>query len=205
MAGDGVASRMLVNTSLVNAFPKDLSADVTRLAAVLDPQVGYPTSESFAVECEREAIQIPYRIYRPIIPDKVFAGLALGDRLIAACWFTRHHDGHMRERFLRALPAFDRSWIVAYVVTLCGEYVAELLEYIWERRDLFDRAILARWLCENETFHARTRRRIVSYWDCYYRGRHPSFNSYVGCQLIDFFEECVAGHSSAAPAQGGHG
>lgn len=68
--------------------------------------------------------------------------------------------------------------------------VAELLEYIWERRDLFDRAILAEWLRENEAFYARTRRRVVSYWDCYYRWEHPVFSSYVGSQLIEFFEEC---------------
>ena len=183
---------MLMNASLVNAFPKDLAADVTRLAAVLDPQVGYPNVKPFSVECEREAIQIPYRIYRPVIPGEVFAELPPRDGLIAACWFTRHHDGHVRERFVRALPTFGHSWVVAYVVTICGEYVVELLEYIWERRDLFDRAVLARWLFENEAFHARTRSRIVSYWDCYYRRQCPSFDSYVGSRLIDFFEECVA-------------
>src|SRR6187401_535836 len=98
---------MLVNGSVIDAFPKGVSADVARLAAVLDPHVGHPTSEPFAVVCEREAIQIPYRIYRPTIPDKVFANLSPSERIIAACWFTRHHDGYVRERFLRALPAFD--------------------------------------------------------------------------------------------------
>jgi hypothetical protein len=93
---------MLMNGSLIDAFPKGVAADVTRLAEVLDPHVGHPTSEPFSVACEREAIQIPYRIYRPIIPDKVFGILPPNDRLIAACWFTRHHDGHVRERFLRA-------------------------------------------------------------------------------------------------------
>jgi hypothetical protein len=189
---------MLVNGSIIAAFPTAVSVDVTRLAAVLDPQVGYPTTEPFAVACEREAIQIPYRIYRPVIPDGVFASLPPGDRLIAACWFTRHDDGYVREQFLRALPAFDRSWVVAYVVSLCGEYVAELLEYIWERRDLFERAVLAEWLRENEAFYARTRRRIASYWDCYYRSQHPLFSSYVGSRLIDFFDECAGG---ATPRQ----
>src|ERR1051325_9657973 len=46
-------------------------------------------------------------IYRPVISGGSFASLQPGERLIAACWFTRHHDGHIRERFLRALPAFD--------------------------------------------------------------------------------------------------
>ena len=125
-----------MNASLTEAFPNKLCADVMRLAAVLDPPAGLATSEPFAVTCDGDPIQIPHRIYRPAISDAAFASLSLEDKLIAACWFTRHHDGHVRERFLRTFPAFDRSWIVAYVVILCGEYVAELLEYVWKHRDL---------------------------------------------------------------------
>lgn len=188
----------MVNPSFIQAFPKKLTADVTRLAVLLDPQIGFTTSEPFTVMCDGEAIQIPHRIYRPIVADAVFASLSPGDKLIAACWFTRHHDGYMRERFLRALPVFDQSWIVAYVVALSGEYVVELLEYIWERRALFDRSVLGRWLRENQRYSARTRSRIVSYWDCYYRGAHPLFATYVGSQLIAFFDECAASCDESA-------
>ncbi len=102
----------------------------------------------------------------------------------------RHHDGHVRERFLRAVPAFDSSWIIAYVVTLCGEYVVALLHVIWESRSLFDVAGLCRWLRENPKFYARTRPRIVSYWDRYHRTAR--FEDYVGSQLTAFLDTALA-------------
>jgi len=182
---------LAMNTSLTAAFPAKLTPTVSRLAQLLDPSSGLPTSEPFAVSCDGETLQIPVRIYRPVISDAAFASLPPIEQSIAACWFTRHHDGHVRERFLRALPVFDCSWVIAYVVALCGEYVVEVVSYIWEHRSLFDRAVLGRWLRENQIFYSRTRSRIVSYWNCYYRSSSPSFETYVGSQLIAFFEESL--------------
>jgi len=174
---------------LISAFPTKLTPDVSRLAVLLDPPSGLDISESFPVTCDDELIQIPHRIYRPVISESQFASLHPAEQSIAACWFTRHHDGHVRERFLRTLPTFDSSWVIAYVVTLCGEYVVELLHYIWERRSLFDAAVLGRWLRNNPQFYSRTRSRVVSYWNCYYRTAR--FESYVGSQLIAFFDEAA--------------
>lgn len=178
-----------MTSPLISAFPARLTPDVSRLAALLDPPSGLDTSEPFTVTCDGEVIQIPRRIYRPVISESQFASLHPVERSIAACWFTRHDDGHVRERFLRALPVFDSSWVIAYVVALCGEYVVELLHYIWERRSLFDVAELGRWLRDNPEFYSRTRRRVVSYWDCYYRTAR--FEDYVGSQLIAFFDEAI--------------
>ncbi len=178
-----------MTSPLISAFPTKLTPDFSRLAALLDPPSGLDTSEPFPVTCDGEVIQIPHRIYRPVISESQFASLHPDEQSIAACWFTRHHDGHVRERFLRALPAFDSSWVIAYVVALCGEYVVELLHYIWERRTLFDVAVLGRWLRDNPEFYSRTRSRVVSYWDCYYRTAR--FVDYIGSQLIAFFDESI--------------
>ncbi len=180
-----------MNTSLTVAFPSRLTPTVIRLAPLLDPSSGLPTSKQFAISCDNEALQIPIRIHRPVISSAAFESFSAVEQSIAACWFTRHHDGHVREQFLRALPAFDSPWVIAYVVALCGEYVVELLSYIWEHRNSFDRVILGRWLRENQAFYARTRSRIVSYWDCYYRSSCPRFETYVGSHLIAFFEESL--------------
>ena len=174
---------------LISAFPTKLTPDVSRLAALLDPPSGLDTSEPFTVTCDSEVIQIPHRIYRPVITESQFASLLPVEQSVAACWFTRHHDGHVRERFLRALPTFDSSWVIAYVVALCGEYVVELLHYIWERRSLFDVAVLGRWLRDNPEFYSRTRSRVVSYWDCYHRTAR--FEDYVGSQLVAFFDDSI--------------
>lgn len=86
--------------------------------------------------------------------------------------------------------------VISYVVALCGEYVAELLKYIWERRDLFDTHILGRWLSENPKYYSLTRARVASYWDCYYRSWSPRFQNHVGHQLIEFFDGCLQKYTS---------
>lgn len=178
-----------MTSPLISAFPASLTPDVNRLAALLDPPSGLDTSKPFAVVCDGAVIQIPHRIYRPVISESQFASLHRVEQSIAACWFTRHHDGHVRERFLRALPTFDSSSVIAYVVALCSEYVVELLDYIWERRSLFDVSALGCWLRDNPQFYSRARSRVVSYWNCYYRT--APFRSYVGGQLIAFFDETI--------------
>jgi hypothetical protein len=178
-----------MTSPLISAFPSKLTPDVSRLSPLLDRPSRFESSAPFAVNCDGEVIQIPGRIYRPVISESQFASLQHVERSIAACWFSRHHDGHVRERFLRTLPVFDSSWVIAYVVALCGEYVVELLHYIWERRSLFDGVVLGRWLRDNPEFVSRTRSRIVSYWDCYYRTAR--FEDYVGSHLIAFFDASI--------------
>lgn len=185
-----------MTSPLLSAFPAKLIPDVSSLAPLLAPPSGLDTSQSFVVTCDGEFIQVPGRIYGPAISQSQFASLQPIEQSIAACWFTRHHDGYVRERFLRALPAFDSSWVIAYVVALCGEYVVELLHYIWQHRSLFDVAVLGRWLGENPEFCSLTRSRIVSYWDCYYRTAR--FEGYVGNQLLAFFDESIVLESSEA-------
>ncbi|WP_256376299.1 hypothetical protein [Solibacillus sp. R5-41] len=29
--------------------------------------------------------------------------------------------------------------------------------------------------------------RVVSYWDCYYRSKHPSKTDFVGFEMIEYF------------------
>ena len=152
------------------------------------------------VLCAGETLHIPQRIYFAPPAESAFGALHLAEQSIVACWFTRHHDGHVRERFLRALTAFDCAWIIAYVVALCGEYVSEVLGYIWERRHLINPIELGRWLRENEPFYARTRNRIVSYWDCYHRSEFPRFDDYMGSHLISFFDASITNNPSTGNA-----
>lgn len=186
----------LVNSTVHDAFPASLSADVDRHLTLLTPPEPYRLHEPFPVSCGGETLLIPSRIYFAVPSIETFRCLGATEQNIVACWFTRHHDGHVRERFLRALPALDRLWTIPYVVALCGEYVVELLCYIWERRELFDRRLLGQWLRENETFYALTHSRIISYWDCYHRPFNPQFADYVGSHLLAFFKDCIVNSES---------
>jgi hypothetical protein len=173
------------------AFPSNLSASVNRLASLLEPPCEIQPCGWFSVSCANETLTIPGRIYCSPPTEAEFRALQSTEQTIVACWFTRHHDGHVRERFVRTVEALDRGWVIAYVVALCGEYVIELLYYVWERHDLFDRPALGGWLLDNQPFYARTRSRIVSYWHCYNRSSLPRFSDYVGSRIISFFDECI--------------
>ncbi len=179
-----------MNESFTSAFPVRQLAEVSRLGPLVDPPTGRDASHTFHVFCDGESLQIPQRIYRPVISYRQFASLNSVEQAIACCWFTRHYDGYVRERFLRALPVYDTPWVIAYIVTLCGEYVVELLQYIWDHRELFETAVLGRWLRDNKDFYSRTRDRIVSYWHCYQRSSCARFDAYVGSALITYFDEC---------------
>jgi hypothetical protein len=173
------------------AFPSNLSPTVSRLALLIAPPSCSASDQTFLASCNGEPLHIPYRIYVPPISDIDFASLNVTEQSITACWFTRHHDGYVRERFLRALPAFDKPWIIAYVIALCGEYVVELLNYIWEHRNRFHPEMLGSFLRENPILLCKTRQRIRSYWNCYYRHASPHFNNYVGNQLLTFFDNSL--------------
>ncbi|EDY18575.1 conserved hypothetical protein [Chthoniobacter flavus Ellin428] len=186
-----------MNDTVTAAFPACLAATVSGLSPILLSSSEHACSEPFTVSCGGETLLIPCRIYFPRPSDNAFRALHDTELSIVACWFTRHHDGYVRERFLRSLTAFDSAWIIAYVVALCGEYVIELLRYIWDRRELFDRLALGRWLHENEAFYRQTRSRIVSYWNCYYRSTFPCFTDYVGSHLVRFFDESIINSDAA--------
>lgn len=79
-----------------------------------------------------------------------------------------------------------RPWVVPFVVQLIGEYVVEIVEaaaatVISEA----SAAEFAGFVRENPAFIATTRRRVVSYWDCYYRSRFPTLESYPAFSALE--------------------
>jgi hypothetical protein len=177
-----------MNLILAKAFPPDLvSCHESAGERLVSPRELEP-SNSFTVTVSHGQMEIPYRIYAEPLSTQEVDGLPEELRVIAACWFSRHHDGRVRERSLRAIPAYDSEWVISYILPLLGEYVLPILEVIWDRRDRFDATALAAWIEKNPTLYKTIKRRVASYWNCYYRSEHPDFSRYVGCQLIEFFD-----------------
>ena len=110
---------------------------------------------------------------------------------ILNCLQTRHHNGFVRERALRRIIDLNTPWSAPFVVQLMSEYVIEILDMIdagWER---VDGPLLARFLAENPRYHALVRRRVISYWNVYYRRRFPRRESYVGFRLLDRLDQAA--------------
>ena len=172
------------NRSLVLAFPAALRDDAVRATEAMAPAHLAPIVH-FCVSVSGERVTIPYRVYNPEPDPGVVAPLAPVQRAILSCLYSRHHDGFVRERTVESLLRSDDPWVIPFVVQLVGEYVVEIVELI--ERGLTARSDLApyeRFASENPEFVGLTRKRAVSYWDCYYRDRYPDARSYPGLRAM---------------------
>jgi hypothetical protein len=179
-----------LNLQITSAFPKSLRDDVLRAVSVL-PAPFLPPAGSFSVVIGGEFLVIPSRVYyhtEGINADR----LTGAQKVILSCLLTRHHDGFIREEHLGQIVSCGEVWIPPFVVQLIGEYVIEILRAIHGSRALLSSDIYAGFLKGNAAFWARTKQRVVSYWDCYYRRTWPHPEDYVGFQLIDHLNSLLA-------------
>jgi hypothetical protein len=73
-----------------------------------------------------EPVVIPYRVYNPVLPPHLASGLSRTERDVTAAIYSRHHDGHVRQRALRALLDCDEPWTAPFIVQIRGEYVIQI-------------------------------------------------------------------------------
>jgi len=171
------------NTSLVHAFPQSVRDDAL-LAASAFPD-GHQSPDGFSVKIAGQAVTIPYRIYhdRSRISALSLDGLQMH---LVDCLLTRHNDGYVRHEHLRRIITRKHAWVPPFVLQLAGEYVVEILETIRHNLEALDHAIYAAFVRDNPEFLAITEQRIISYWDCYYRGTRRE--EYVGFQVVEFMK-----------------
>lgn len=84
------------------------------------------------------------------------------------------------------LLSLDPSWVAPFVFALIGEYVLQIIELIEHAaKEPAQRERLASFARGAPAFCALTSRRVVSYWDCYYRRQFPRFAEYPPFRLLD--------------------
>ncbi|WP_224337439.1 hypothetical protein [Streptomyces olivaceus] len=156
------------------AFPTRLAGYV-RAVLVVVPDARFAPVHPFDVEVQDETVIIPSRIYNEEPSPDLHRPLNPTQQAILQCLYTRHHDGLVRQRHLEQIVACDEPWVVPFVMQLVGEYVPEILEAITKGLPgLFtpgpvQRRLYGEFIGRNPAFFARTERRVVSYWTCYYR------------------------------------
>ncbi len=145
-----------------------------------------PERQGIEAYVRGERLVFPYRIncHRDDI-DLALSNSSGDTRVLALCMGTRHCDGHVREDSLRQLIAIDRPWLTPFVVQLLGEYVIEIVELITSSIPQLNAGHLGAFVEDNPAFMAKTRRRAVSYWDCYHRARFPTLQSYPAIVALD--------------------
>jgi hypothetical protein len=101
---------------------------------------------------------------------------------------TRHHDGHVREEYLRRVIKSKEKWVIPFIIQLTGEYVIEILNVIYENLEALDKVNVRKFITDNADYFKKNKDRIRSYWNCYYSGP-TGFSNYVGQQIINGLEK----------------
>lgn len=170
------------------AFPSSVACAISEVIAELPPTRLEPVG-GFEVFVENENVKIPERIYNPEISEDVTTRWSQLNRNVYACLYTRHHDGHTRQRHVRSILSLPETWVAPFVIRLIGEYVVEILAEIQEGlSDLGShdarRTQYATFVSGNPSFMDLISARVISYWNCYYRFDYPDPADYPGSQLI---------------------
>jgi hypothetical protein len=172
---------------LSEAFPRSLRSSVrVVLGTLLDGahlQQRSPDDIGI-ITLGGDQLRIPARIYNPE-PDWTWVrSLGPIEQSIVACMYTRHHDGHVRERALAHISTLNEAWVAPFVIQLLGEYVIELVEQAASLLEQQPKSACALFLRENPDFLHLTTDRATSYWNEYYRQRFRKREDYPALRAI---------------------
>jgi len=155
-----------------------------RRAVAALPENPHPF-RAFPVRVADETVSIPQRIYHDPLAISVGYRFGLGSptqKEILDSLFSRHADGFVREPDY----SFGSGWIPPFVIQLAGEYVIEILRLIEQSIPELDCTLYGEFVRHNPELIKKTKQRIVSYWNCYYRSIPPE--RYPGFRIHNFLE-----------------
>ena len=166
---------------IVGAFPSSLAPDVEAvLSAVPVAEHSASTDDIGHISVGGENLKIPFRVCFPEPSHSSLASLTKAQRTILTCLYTRHHDGHIREKYLREIIGAEEQLVSPFVLQLLGEYVIEIIQFISQNTDRLKSVNYSSFIKMNPEFCTRTSQRILSYWSCYFRHTALFFDEYCG-------------------------
>lgn len=167
------------------AFPAALANDVDVVLETIVPATHPPMEHDIGeVKVDGEPIRIPWRVYFPQRRADPCPVLTPQQEHLRACIFTRHDNGHVRESAVKQVIMSVHPWASPFVIQLLGEYVVEIVEVIQEHVEDLKQPRYERFIAENPRFMALTRRRAISYWNCYYRDRWIRKDNYPALDVL---------------------
>lgn len=187
----------LDTTDWTRAFPARMATDVTFVVRAL-PVATFATSGHLVdserhprgISVEGQPVEIPARQYRGAVGPGDYSHLSSVQLGIAACVYSRHHDGHVRQSWLPVLLAFDDACAAPFVTQLIGEYVVEIVSAIKSFLDSAgpDSPLIQRLSAiavENPAFIELTASRARSYWWEYYTHPYATYDSYPASKVLN--------------------
>ena len=174
---------------LCAAFPVGIWPDVSAALIHVPPCDLAPTEANIGpVRIAGEDLQIPYRIYSAEPESGIRKGLSRQQGLILNALFTRHHDGHVRQKYVKLLLQAEELWLPPFVIQMLGEYVVEIVQVLELHLADISKEFYIQFLNGNQPFFSLLRSRLVSYWDCYYRLQFPRLEDYPAFRVAEYLE-----------------
>lgn len=133
-------------------FPAFLSEDVSSINTKLKLKTNLSDSYNFEVQFKQDKLDIPYRTYVETPSMIELASLSNKEPLVFSCFMTRHHDGYIREHYLKNVIKSSEAWIIPYISQLVGEYVIEILFEINSNLDKIERVKYIEFFKDNPDF-----------------------------------------------------
>lgn len=176
---------LLKQSVLQKSFPFHLASDIEIICKIIQFNSVFGPNELrhryYSFNLSGDKIQIPPRIY---VDEVNFEHLSEIQKILLGCYFTRHHNGFIREKYLRKVITTQWEWVIPFVILLLGEYVVEILDVIYEHLDNLDLSLYRKFIENNMDFYIVTKQRMISYWNCYYRGQYR-LEDYVGFKIVN--------------------
>lgn len=188
------------NEGIWQAFPVEERANLISLFLKFDIETKHSAMSGEMVSLGMETIKIPSRIYWKPPYSLNNAKLTIAEKEIINCIFSRHDNGFVRQKAIRNIIDSDKIWVIPYILRITGEYVIEILIDIDTRFEMINARNLVSFIKENPAFYNRTRARVQSYWNCYYRRQYPEKirnikvseeQRYVGFRLLNKIENLL--------------
>jgi len=153
---------------LNNLFPSRLNADADIISALLPLSSHAPLIRGCDAILFGEEIATGCRLYNDW-PATVPALSEIQSKMLRAL-YTKHCDGFVREKYLRAIIGYDEDWVPPFVLSLLGEYVIEIVSIIDDNKELLaKKTSYISFINANHAYLNLIESRCTSYWDCYYR------------------------------------
>ncbi|WP_459195684.1 hypothetical protein [Wukongibacter baidiensis] len=123
-----------------------------------------------AININNKTMDLPYRIYYHELAYEEIKDLTDIQIRILYCLFTRHNNGYIRQKYLNKLLKLGdlKLWEIAYIISLCGEYVIEIIDDIHANWNLINIEKLTEFIYNNSEYIITIEGRIASYWGEYY-------------------------------------
>ncbi len=146
------------------------------------------------IQIAGEHLHIPYRIYAAEPASLNWKAVGRQQGLVLCALYTRHHDGYVREKYVKVLLSAEEEWLAPFVIQMLGEYVVEIVQLLEPQVAHLSRESYLRFLKENQPFFSLVRQRLVSYWDCYYRSRFPRLEDYPAFRVAEVLSQRLQNH-----------